>query len=88
MTVFNVTFESIGDFNAKFENDDSFDDILENVIEIGKIDPYNGSYIFTPSSEEQVIEIHGKTAINDIKIEPVPNNYGLITWNGRTLTVT
>jgi len=48
---------------------------------------YEGSYNFTPSDVEQVIPIEGKMANQDITINPIPSNYGLITWNGSTLTV-
>lgn len=49
--------------------------------------PYAGAYEFTPSAAEQVIEIKGLMAKDDIIINPIPSNYGLITWNGSTLTV-
>ena len=48
---------------------------------------YEGSYEFTPSEQTQTIEISGETATRNIVINPIPNNYGLITWNGATLTV-
>lgn len=48
---------------------------------------YTGGYEYTPSSLEQVISIAGKTAVQDIVINPIPSNYGLITWDGSTLTV-
>lgn len=49
--------------------------------------PYTGRYVFTPTTETQTVEINGKTATRNITINPIPNNYGLITWNGSTLTV-
>lgn len=48
---------------------------------------YRGSYEFTPSASEQTIEIRDRTAIADIIINPIPQNYGLITWDGSTITV-
>ena len=48
---------------------------------------YDGSYTFTPSAEEQTIQISGKQAAMDITIAAIPQTYGLITWNGSTLTV-
>ena len=48
---------------------------------------YDGAYEFTPTNETQVIPIQFKTASRDITINPIPNNYGLITWNGEYLTV-
>lgn len=49
--------------------------------------PYTGAYTFTPSAAAQVVEIKGLVAKEDITINPIPSNYGLITWNGSTLTV-
>lgn len=48
---------------------------------------YEGETIFTPSAEEQVIHTAQLYVNSDIIINPIPNNYGLITWNGSTLTV-
>ena len=48
---------------------------------------YEGSYIFTPSSVTQTIHTGGTTLLSNITINPIPSNYGLITWNGSTLTV-
>lgn len=58
-----------------------------NIVHRVVSDPYEGDYSFTPSDEEQVIPILGKTATQDIVINPIPSNYGLISWNGSTLTV-
>lgn len=49
--------------------------------------PYEGEYEFAPTSEYQTISISGLKAEHDIIIDPIPSNYGLITWNGSTLTV-
>ena len=49
--------------------------------------PYEGEYEFTPMQEQQVIQIAGKSASQDIIINPIPNNYGLITYNGSFITV-
>ena len=48
---------------------------------------YTGSYEITPSSQTQTIPIMGLKAAGDITVNPIPSNYGLITWNGSTLTV-
>lgn len=48
---------------------------------------FTGEYEYTPTEEEQVVGIKGLKATNDIKINPIPSNYGLITWDGSTLTV-
>ena len=53
----------------------------------GETQPYTGEYEFTPGEDTQTIEIQDKTATRNIVINPIPSNYGLITWNGRTLIV-
>lgn len=48
---------------------------------------YDGSYSITPGAEAQILETAYKVSIENIVIEAIPNNYGLITWNGSALTV-
>lgn len=48
---------------------------------------YTGPYEFTPGDEAQTVQIARKMATQDIKIHPVPSNYGKISWNGSVLTV-
>ena len=51
------------------------------------VERYDGSYEFTPTADTQTIEIEQKMATANIIINPIPSNWGLITWNGATLTV-
>lgn len=51
-------------------------------------DIYEGGYIFTPSDAVQTVFTKNKTLIDNITINPIPNNYGRITYNGSTITVT
>lgn len=48
---------------------------------------YEGPYTITPSQQTQTLSTEGMKATQNIVIEPIPSNYGLITWNGSTLTV-
>ena len=48
---------------------------------------YDGPTEFTPSGSTQTIAIANKKALTDITINPIPSNYGLITWDGSTITV-
>ena len=62
--------------------------IAELTLPKGKASPpFTGAYTYTPTQETQTIPINGLKAIQDITIEPIPSNYGLITWNGSTITV-
>lgn len=48
---------------------------------------YEGAYEITPSAETQTLPSTDTVMHRDIVINPIPSNYGLITWNGATLTV-
>ena len=48
---------------------------------------YPGPYEVTPSATEQVLETDAFYMNGNIKINPIPSNYGLITWNGSVITV-
>ena len=50
-------------------------------------DPYTGSYTVTPSAEAQVLETAELYMTDNLTINPIPENWGLITWNGSVLTV-
>lgn len=48
---------------------------------------YTGPYEFTPAAEEQRVRIARKQAEEDIIIHPIPQNYGLVTYNGSIITI-
>ena len=48
---------------------------------------YDGPTEITPTQETQVLRTALKITMEDIIVNPIPSNYGLITWNGSTLTV-
>lgn len=48
---------------------------------------YTGEYEITPSNASQTLLTAGHTVLQDVIINPVPSNYGLITYNGSTITV-
>lgn len=64
---------------------------VETVIDVAinavTANPYTGSYTWTPTQSRQTIQIRNKMATQDIIINPIPEYYGLITWDGATLTV-
>ena len=51
------------------------------------LDPYDGEYEITPTDEAQVLQTAGKWNRENITIKPIPSNYGRITWDGYTITV-
>ncbi len=48
---------------------------------------YDEAHEFTPSDVQQVAHTANKLVEQDIIINPIPSNYGLVTWDGSTLTV-
>ena len=81
----NVDFtESPTSFPIGFTDTTSF---VVEMEEGAHLDPYEGSYDITPTTERQIIQMAHKEAIQDLIIEPIPQNYGLITWNGSYITV-
>ena len=48
---------------------------------------YTGATTVTPSGQTQTLHTKNMTMTSDITVEPIPSNYGLITWNGSTLMV-
>lgn len=50
-------------------------------------DPYTGEYNITPSANTQTLETKNLRMTDNVTINPIPSNYGLITWNGAFITV-
>lgn len=48
---------------------------------------YTGPTEITPTRETQTLETAYKSVLTNIVVKPIPENYGLITWNGSVLTV-
>jgi len=49
---------------------------------------YHGETEFVPTQAYQTVHTAGTLVDTDIVIDPIPSNYGKITWNGAVLTVT
>ena len=71
------------DFDCTLDTGQDFDCHMDGILP----GDYSGSYSVTPSSTAQTLPTNGKTLQADIVINPVPSNYGLITWDGSTITV-
>lgn len=48
---------------------------------------YHGPVHIVPTTSVQTLPTANRILTDNITIEPVPNNYGLITWNGAELIV-
>jgi len=61
----------------------------DKVIKVAEYDlpVYDGITEITPSQDTQILQTSNKALTRNIVVNPIPSNYGLITWNGNTLTV-
>ena len=50
-------------------------------------EPYTGEYEATPTQATQVFATAGKSMTANFTVNPIPHNYGLITYDGGTITV-
>lgn len=70
--------------------DCSLSDVVDG--EVGEFlplipNPYTGELTITPSEETQTLQTDGKSMPGNVIVEPIPQNYGRIVWNGSTITV-
>lgn len=84
---FKATFENPPEFDASFSGGENLQADFGVTVEIPVTDYYEGAYSISPSTQEQTIPIMGLTARQNITVGAIPQNYGLVTWNGSTLTV-
>ena len=80
------TLESSEALSFELEDNGSMEFELETTNVIG-VNTYDGPYEVTPSTETQTLATDNLLMTDNVTINPIPNNYGLITWNGSTLTV-
>lgn len=81
-----IEFHDEQHFDVIFEEDSKFE-LKWTYADASSQDEYMGSYEVTPSTEEQTLSTTDKVLTRDVVIKPIPNNYGLITWDGSVLTV-
>ena len=60
---------------------------MDTAIRASIVPRYDGPYEVTPAAQAQTFETAGKLMTEDITVGAIPNNYGLITWDGSVLTV-
>lgn len=49
--------------------------------------PYEGEYVVTPSEETQILPTARKRLEQNVIVEPIPSNYGRISYSGSVITV-
>lgn len=85
--VFHATFTSSETFNASFTSDATFAAGFGEVIKIADVPVFGGPYEATPSNVAQIIPTSQMLMTENFTVNPIPSNYGLITWDGSVLTV-
>ena len=55
--------------------------------QVVNVPTYTGTYEVTPSDQTQTLSTNGKKMAADVVVNPIPSNYGLITWDGSVITV-
>ena len=83
-------FDVTVDFNEGQAFDCSFNDGGSFDVDFGTTpvqSNYDGPYEVTPTEQEQTLLTSDKVLTANVVVKPIPNNYGLITWNGSTIKV-
>ena len=81
------------DLIEKINGDASLTELLDGEVGIittihgGAYPEYTGPKEITPTTEAQTLSTASTSVLDNIVIRPIPNNYGLITWDGATITV-
>lgn len=65
----------------------SADLTMDVAIQLVNGDTYEGDYTVTPTQATQVLPTEGLVMTQNLTVDPIPQNYGLITWDGSVLTV-
>lgn len=75
--------------NAKFSASFKARETLRASVFISSVQPetYTGVYEITPSKYKQVLNTENLLLTDNIMVNPIPSNYGLIAWNGSILKV-
>lgn len=90
MTYLNTNTNLIGTINSAVKLTGNISDnrkLKGNITLKTKYKEYEGIYEITPSNKQTILETNNKVLYKNIIVNPIPSRYGLITWNGQTLTV-
>ena len=60
---------------------------VTGTVKVAAVPAYTGATTITPSDQTQVIEVRNTMPATNITVNPVPSNYGKISWNGSYLKV-
>ncbi len=83
--VADLTFDESATFVLGFQEEESFTTSMDTVVEVMRglqdrtVTPTRGTQVITAEA--------GFNALRSVTVNPIPSNYGLITWDGSVLTV-
>lgn len=80
------TLASAEALSFELSNGNDIEFTLTTPSQIG-VDNYEGPYEVTPSANEQILNTRNLRTTDNITISAIPENYGLITWDGAKLKV-
>lgn len=82
------TLSPIGVLTGFFQPPRTLSGTIDRVIrDVEPIDYYDGAYEATPTRSTQVFDTAGLAMRYSFVVNPIPQNYGLITWDGAAMTV-
>ncbi len=68
---------------------DGFDDFATAIATIPtRPSDYTGITTVTPTQSTQTLATAGKVVPSNITVNPIPSNYGKVTWSGGIITIT
>lgn len=83
----NATFESEKRLEASFQRSSELNAEMHSTVYVPVMNDYTGAYEITPSDNEQVLQTEDLHMIHNLIVNPIPSNYGRITYNGTYITV-
>lgn len=84
----NVTFSQSAEFPVTFDEKQSFSADFGSVqVRYIEHEEYDGATVVTPSNALQTLYTANLVVGSDIVINPIPSNYGLISWSGSGILV-
>lgn len=82
-----LSVDEVGALALALDRDEPLSIALGDTYIDGGAAEYDGPYEVTPSSETQVLQTQFLKMAQNVIVNPIPSNYGLVTWNGAVLTV-
>ena len=84
----NVTFSQVDDFAVLFEDANNVIDLDIGSFQYVAIPPILEERTATPSAETQILTpSEGVQGFSKVIVNPIPSNWGRISWSGRGIRI-